>query len=71
MNQSEARLVLNTVLVILATLATATVFGQLGWGGGTATKAVALVVVGQPFAPAQLVGGAIVAGSAFVVQRRG
>jgi nucleobase:cation symporter-1, NCS1 family len=35
----------ETVLVVLATLATATVFGQLGWGGGTATKAVALVVV--------------------------
>src|SRR5215471_4759592 len=35
----------ETVLVILATLATATVFDRLGWGGGTATKAIALVVV--------------------------
>jgi nucleobase:cation symporter-1, NCS1 family len=35
----------ETVLIILATFATATVFGRLGWGGGTATSAVALVVV--------------------------
>jgi purine-cytosine permease-like protein len=35
----------ETVLVILATLATATVFHQLGWGGGTGTKVVALIVV--------------------------
>ncbi|MDT5370701.1 MAG: nucleobase:cation symporter, family, partial [Mycobacterium sp.] len=35
----------ETVLVILATLATATVFDRLGWGGGTATKVIALVVV--------------------------
>lgn len=35
----------ETVLVILATLATGTVFGRLGWGGGTPTKAIALVVV--------------------------
>jgi purine-cytosine permease-like protein len=35
----------ETVLVVLATLATATVFDRLGWGGGDATKAVALVVV--------------------------
>jgi purine-cytosine permease-like protein len=35
----------ETVLVILATLATATVFHQLGWGGGTATKIIALIVV--------------------------
>src|SRR5580693_8302378 len=33
----------ETVLVILATLATATVFHQLGWGGGTGTKVIALV----------------------------
>jgi NCS1 family nucleobase:cation symporter-1 len=33
------------VLVILATLATATVFQRLGWGGGTATKVIALIVV--------------------------
>jgi purine-cytosine permease-like protein len=35
----------ETVLVILATLATATVFGRLGWGGGNGTKAVALIIV--------------------------
>jgi NCS1 family nucleobase:cation symporter-1 len=35
----------ETVLVILATLATATVFTRLGWGGGNGTKIVALVVV--------------------------
>jgi purine-cytosine permease-like protein len=35
----------ETVLVVLATLATATVFRRLGWGGGTATEIVALVVV--------------------------
>jgi purine-cytosine permease-like protein len=36
----------ETVLTILATLATATVFERLGWGGGAITKVVALVVVG-------------------------
>nr|WP_296064615.1 cytosine permease [uncultured Actinoplanes sp.] len=35
----------ETVLVILATLATSTVFTRLGWGGGTGTKVVALIVV--------------------------
>ena len=35
----------ETVLVILATLATATVFSRLGWGGGDGTKAVALIIV--------------------------
>lgn len=35
----------ETVLTALATLATATVLGELGWGGGTTTKVVALVVV--------------------------
>lgn len=35
----------ETVLTILATLATATVFSRLGWGGGTATLVVALLVV--------------------------
>ena len=35
----------ETVLVSLATLATATVFGQLGWSGGTATQVGALLVV--------------------------
>lgn len=35
----------ETVLTALAVLATATVFTQLGWNGGTATKVVALIVV--------------------------
>ena len=35
----------ETVLTALATLATATVFERLGWGGGTTTKIVALIVV--------------------------
>ncbi|HVV21832.1 MAG TPA: cytosine permease [Pseudonocardiaceae bacterium] len=35
----------ETVLTVLATLATATVFSRLGWGGGTTTEIVALVVV--------------------------
>jgi len=35
----------ETVLVILATLATATVFQRLGWGGGDGTKVVALILV--------------------------
>ena len=35
----------ETVLTILATLATATVFDRLGWSSGTATKVVALIVV--------------------------
>jgi nucleobase:cation symporter-1, NCS1 family len=35
----------ETVLTSLATLATATVFSELGWGGGTATQVVALLVV--------------------------
>jgi NCS1 family nucleobase:cation symporter-1 len=35
----------ETVLVILATLATATVFKQLDWGGGNGTKVVALIIV--------------------------
>lgn len=35
----------ETVLVVLATLASATVFERLGVGGGTGTKVVALVVV--------------------------
>src|SRR5438270_369026 len=35
----------ETVLVSLATLATATVFGRLGWGGGDATKIIAFLVV--------------------------
>ncbi|MFF7356298.1 MULTISPECIES: purine-cytosine permease family protein [Streptomyces] len=35
----------ETVLTALATLATATVFSRLGWGGGTQTEVVALLVV--------------------------
>ena len=35
----------ETVLTILATLATATVFDRLGWSAGTTTKVVALIVV--------------------------
>jgi purine-cytosine permease-like protein len=35
----------ETVLVSLATLATSTVLGRLGWGGGTVTQVVTLVVV--------------------------
>jgi nucleobase:cation symporter-1, NCS1 family len=37
----------ETVLIALATLATATVFGRLGWGGGTSTEVIALIVVGH------------------------
>src|ERR1700716_1303526 len=35
----------ETVLSILATLATATVFERLGWGGGGLVKVVAMIVV--------------------------
>jgi nucleobase:cation symporter-1, NCS1 family len=35
----------ETILMILATLAIATVFGHLGWPSGTATKVVAMIVV--------------------------
>jgi nucleobase:cation symporter-1, NCS1 family len=35
----------ETILMILATLAIATVFGHLGWPSGTPTKVIALVVV--------------------------
>ncbi len=35
----------ETVLVSLATLATATVFDRLGWGGGDATKIIAFLLV--------------------------
>jgi purine-cytosine permease-like protein len=45
----------ETVLIILATLATATVFTRLGWGGGTATKVIALIVV-----TALTVGGGVI-----------
>ena len=35
----------ETVLSVLATLATATVFERLGWGGGATTKIIALIVI--------------------------
>ncbi len=50
----------ETVLVILATLATATVFTRLGWGGGTGTKIVALVVVSAITVLAGVAGFAVV-----------
>ena len=46
----------ETFLAILAVLATSTIFERLGWGGGTATKVVAALVV------ATLIVGASVAG---------
>jgi purine-cytosine permease-like protein len=46
----------ETVLTILATLATATVLDQLGWGGGTATKVVALIVVAALIIGAGVIG---------------
>jgi NCS1 family nucleobase:cation symporter-1 len=46
----------ETVLVVLATLATATVFDRLGWGGGTPTKVVALVVVSAITVAAGVIG---------------
>ncbi|HEY0718442.1 MAG TPA: cytosine permease [Streptosporangiaceae bacterium] len=42
------------VLTALATLATATVFGRLGWGGGDVTKVVAFLVIA-----ALIVGGGV------------
>ncbi|MBQ0853580.1 cytosine permease [Streptomyces sp. BH-SS-21] len=36
----------ETVLTALATMATSTVLDRLGWGGGTGTEVVALIVVG-------------------------
>jgi nucleobase:cation symporter-1, NCS1 family len=50
----------ETVLVILATLATATVFTRLGWGGGTGTKVVALIVVSVITVLAGVAGFAVV-----------
>ena len=46
----------ETVLTILATLATATVFDRLGWGGGTATKVLALVAVAALTVAAGVIG---------------
>jgi NCS1 family nucleobase:cation symporter-1 len=50
----------ETVLVILATLATSTVFTRLGWGGGTGTKVVALIVVSAITVAAGIAGFAVV-----------
>jgi purine-cytosine permease-like protein len=50
----------ETVLVVLATLATATVFTRLGWGGGTGTKVVALIVVSAITVLAGIAGFAVV-----------
>jgi purine-cytosine permease-like protein len=46
----------ETVLVVLATLATSTVFNRLGWGGGTPTKVVALIVVSAITVAAGVIG---------------
>jgi NCS1 family nucleobase:cation symporter-1 len=46
----------ETVLTILATLATAAVFEQLGWGGGDVTKAVALAIVATLIVVAGVIG---------------
>jgi purine-cytosine permease-like protein len=46
----------ETALTALATLATATVFGELGWGGGDSTKVVALVVVAVLIVGAGVIG---------------
>ena len=46
----------ETVLVSLATLAAATVFGRLGWGGGNSVKIVAFVVVAAVIMIAGVIG---------------
>ncbi|HET8593690.1 MAG TPA: cytosine permease, partial [Intrasporangium sp.] len=46
----------ETFLAIMATLATATIFRQLGWGGGTTTKIVAMVVVAALIVTASVAG---------------
>src|SRR6266536_4083788 len=50
----------ETVLVVLATLATATVFARLGWGGGDGTKIAALIVVSAITGLAGVAGFAVV-----------
>src|SRR4051812_27615588 len=50
----------ETVLVVLATLATATVFDRLGWGGGDTTKVVALVVVAALIVAGGVMGFALI-----------
>jgi purine-cytosine permease-like protein len=46
----------ETVLVSLATFATATVFGRLGWGGGSLTKVIAFLVVAAVIVGAGILG---------------
>ena len=46
----------ETFLAILAVLATATIFEQLGWGGGTGTKVAAAVVVAAAIVLASVAG---------------
>ena len=46
----------ETFLAILATLATATIMRELGWGGGTGTKVVACVVVAALIVAASVAG---------------
>jgi len=46
----------ETVLVSLATFATATVFGRLGWGDGNVTKVVAFLVVAGVIVAAGILG---------------
>lgn len=46
----------ETFLAIAATLATATVLRELGWGGGTATKVVACVVIAALIVAASVAG---------------
>jgi NCS1 family nucleobase:cation symporter-1 len=50
----------ETVLVVLATLATSTVFTRLGWGGGDGTKIVALIVVSAITVAAGIAGFTVV-----------
>lgn len=44
----------ETFLMVIAVLATSTVFTRLGWGGGTGVKVIALIVIG-----ALIVGGGV------------
>ena len=46
----------ETFLAIMATLATATIFGQLGWSGGTVTKVIAMLVVAALIVAASVAG---------------
>ena len=46
----------ETFLAIMAVLATATIFTQLGWGGGTLTKVVATIVVAALIVAASVAG---------------